>query len=187
METVNRFKEKQEIDEATKAQVDLAGFFGSLVGDPTEPPLWMLVTALQSELAKTEHRKQHLGYIVNVSKEENSVAVLWQSQVRGAPQTFLSVQATKRDIPVLHEIIPSEILDEYLAMIQDINSNDTGVASGLVQMAIDGFKEHLVTCLDGDPEQNHYLLQAYTKDRKWLLDIQVYYDVIQDDLQHQSQ
>ncbi|MNC46823.1 hypothetical protein D3C75_958540 [compost metagenome] len=79
-------------------------------------------------------------------------------------------------------------MDEFLFMIEDINQNDSGSAAAmLVRAVMLAFKEHLVVCLDGDPDKNHYLVQAYTEDRKYLLDIQVYYDVVQEDIEYRQQ
>jgi hypothetical protein len=159
-----------------------------LAGMHAEFPIWSLVISLQEEFAKADYRLQHPDYVATCVKTDDSVAVLWNSQVRGEPEPFLSVQATRRDVPQLHqEFVDAGTMDEFLFMIEDINQNDTGAAAALVRGAVNAFKAyHLVTCLDGEPEQNHYAVQAYTQDRKYLLDIQIYYDVIQDDIVHQS-
>jgi len=185
MSTVDRFREKALKDAATKLQLDHIAVFNDLAALQPEIPIWPLVITLQEEFAKATYREQHPDYVVTCAKGDGSVAVLWHSQVRGEPEPFLAIQATDRHVPRAHQIAPSDALDEFLFMIEDINQNDTGAAAVLVRGAINAFKAHLVTCLDGDPEKNHYIVQAYTQDRKYLVDIQIYYDVIQDDIDHQ--
>lgn len=188
MSTADRFKEKQMKDAATKAQLDHVAAFNELVVMQPDVPLWPLVVQLQEAFAKPEYREYHPDVVVRITKDDDAVAVLWQSQVRDLPETFLSVQATKREVPRAAEIADPSVMDEFLFMIEDINQNDRDSAAAmLVRAVMLAFKEHLVVCLDGDPDKNHYLVQAYTKDRKHLLDIQVYYDVIQEDIAYRQQ
>ena len=188
MSTADRFKEKQLKDAATKAQLDHVAVFNEMITIQPEVPLWPLVVRLQEAFAGAAYREHHPDVVVRITKDEDAVAVLWQSQVRGEPETFLSVQATKRDVPRAAEVADPSVMDEFLFMIEDINQNASGAAAaGLVRDVMMAFKEHLVVCLDGDPDNNHYLVQAYTKDRKYLLDIQVYYDVVQEDIAYRQQ
>lgn len=183
----SRFKEKRLMDNATKLQADTVVVLNDLADMQPDVPIWPLVVSLQEEFAKSAYREQHPDYVVTSVKHRDSVAVVWNSQLRGTPEQFLSVQATDRPVPKLRQIIPSDVLDEFLAMIEDINSNDTGVAAVLIRGAINHFKEYLITVVDGEPETNRYRIQAYTKDRKYLLDIQIDYAVIQDDIEHAFQ
>ena len=186
MSTVNRFEEKRLKDAAAKEHLDHIEEFKKAIALWPDMPIWPLAISLQEEFVKPDYREQHLDYVVMCSRDEDSMCVKWMSKVRGEPEMFLSIQATNRPVPQLHEVAPSEILDEFLFMIEDINQNDKGAAAMLARAAINAFKEHLVTSLDGDPAANLYLIQAYTKDRKYLLDIQLDYAVIQDDIEHQG-
>ena len=186
MSTVNRFEEKRLKDAAAKEHLDHIEEFKKAIALWPDMPIWPMAISLQQEFAKPEYQAQHLDYVVMCSRDEDSMCVKWMSKVRGEPEMFLSIQATNRPVPVLKNIVPSDILDEFLFMVEDINQNDTGAAGMLARAAINAFKDYLVTVVDGDPEKNLYLIQAYTKDRKYLLDIQLDYAVIQDDIDHQG-
>lgn len=186
--TVDRFKEKQIKDAATKSQqADLATL--TVMGDESpDVPLWPVVIAIQEELARTEHRDYHPDYLPTVHRSSDSVAVIWKSGIRGNVEMFLSVQCTDRPVPRLQPIVETEVLGEVLSMIEDINRNDSGPALIMVKLAFEAFIKNgwLVTGLDADPETNRHGVQVYTKDRKYLMDIQVDFAVVQEDIEHQE-
>jgi hypothetical protein len=187
MSTVDRFKEKQIKDAATKEQLDHVESIKKMISIQPDNPVWALALPIQEVFAQAEYRDQHGAYAVTFAKgEDGSNAVVWNSKVRGVQEPFLSVQATPRVAPRAAQIAPPDVLDEFLYMIEDINQNDKGASAALIRAAVLSFKALLVTVLDGDPATNHYFIQAYTQDRKYLMDIQVYYDVIQDDIEHQG-
>jgi hypothetical protein len=190
MSTETRFNTKRLQDAATALQLDTLDVFERMDVIKPESPLWPLAVAVQREFCKIEHRENHTNYKVTVANDDDSVAVLWNSQVRpdAIGQCFLSIQATTRETPRATKVGDSKLLNEFLAMIEDINSNNTGASTILIRKAVELIRDgdFLLVHLDGDPETNQYLLQAYTKDRKYLIDVQVYYDVIQDDITHQE-
>jgi len=187
MSTVNRFEEKRLKDAAAKEHTDHIEEFKKAITLWPDMPIWPLAISLQEEFIKPDYREQHLDYVVMCSRDEKSMCVKWMSKVRGEPEMFLAIQATDQPVPLLQGVAPPDVLDEFLEMIEDINQNDKGAAAMLARAAIIAFKDYLVTCLDGDPEKNLYFVQAYTKDRKYLLDIQLDYGVVQDDIEHRAQ
>ena len=190
MSTETRFAVKRLQDAATALQLDTLDVFERMDVIKPESPLWPLAVAVQKEFCKTEHKENHADYKVTVASDDESVAVLWNSQVRPGEvgQCFLSIQATTRQAPRATKVGDSKLLNEFLSMIEDINSNDKGASVSIIRKAVELIRDgdFLLVHMDGDPETNHHLLQAYTKDRKYLIDVQVYYDVIQDDIKHQE-
>ncbi|ARV77380.1 hypothetical protein FDI21_gp331 [Pseudomonas phage Noxifer] len=155
--------------------------FNDMMEDEPEHPLWGIVAPMQSELAQDTYRGQHGNILVELkqSATDGSIAVVWSNWVGAEQYPFLSVQATPRPVPRAHRIAEASDLDDVLAMIEDINSNNPSASAVLIRMAFEAFKPHLLTCIDADPETNHYKVQAYVPDRSYILDIQLQCDVIQ--------
>jgi hypothetical protein len=154
--------------------------------DDAKNPLWALLVPLQGELAKAIYDGQHGDHIFELVQNEgigNGQAGVWGSWLKGERYPFLSVQATPRPVPRAQAIIEPGVLDEIIAMIEDVNSNNKEVSAVLIRMAITSFKDLIVTVIDADPDGNKYFFQAYTKDYQYLIDIQIHYDVIQAVLQ----
>lgn len=185
IDTVGRFAEKKQKDQATATHVDHKEAFEELARLQPDYPIWPLVVELQTLFASAANRDYHARFDLEASKSDTSIAVLWKSKLRGEGEMFLSVQASERPVPRALQVAPSEILDEFLEMIEDINANDSkNVTYFMAGIAVLAMKRFLVTCIDGDPETNSYTVQAYTQDRKYLVDVQLDYAVIQDDLDH---
>lgn len=181
MSFMTRLREVQANEEQRGLAEEQTKLFQEFIKDHPKDPLWPIVAAMQTELAKAQWNGQHGDAIAEVIQNpgEQGTAVVWNRCLSDGPYPFLSVQSVARPVPVLHQIAPSDVLDEILSMVQDINSYDAGKLSAkLVEMAFTAFKELLVTSIDADPEENTYLIQAYTKDRTWLLDIQLHYNVV---------
>jgi hypothetical protein len=181
MSFMTRLRETQANEEQRKIAEEQAALFKEFIKDYPGDPLWPIVAAMQAEHAKPVWNGQHGDAIAEVVNNPGNqgTALVWNRCLSDGPYPFLSVQSVARPVPVLHNIAPSHVLDEILSMVQDINSYDAGKLSAkLVEMAFTAFKELLVTSIDADPEENTYLIQAYTKDRAWLLDIQLRYNVV---------
>ncbi len=181
MSFMTRLRETQANEEQRMLAEEQAKLFQDFIADYPDDPLWPIVAAMQAEHAKPEWNGQHGDAIAQVVQNPGNqgTALVWNRCLADGPYPFLSVQSVARPVPALHQIAPSSVLDDILAVVQDINSYDTGKLSAkLVEMAFSAFKELLVTAIDADPEENTYFVQAYTKDRKWILDIQLYYNVV---------
>lgn len=175
-----RLQQKKHDDAQQQIHAEQAIIFTDMLKDEPELPLWAIVSAMQAELAKDTYAGQHKDVLVElVQNDDGGIAVVWSNWVDAERYPFLSVQATPRAVPRAHPIIESSAIDELLAMIEDINSNNKTVSAVLLRMAFEALKPYLVTCLDGDPETNQYKAQAYVKDRSYILDVQLQCDVIQ--------
>lgn len=170
------YDEQQQVIHAEQALI-----FNDMLKDEPEHPLWAIVAPMQSELAKDTYRGQHSKVLVELKQNDidGGLAVVWSNWIGTEQYPFLSVQATPRPVPGLHRPDDSSVLDEILGMIEDINANNTGVSAVLIRMAFESFKPYILTCVDADPEANHYKVQSYVSDRSYILDIQLHYDVIQ--------
>lgn len=176
----DRLVQKQYIDQQRRVNEEQAAVFQGFATDDAKNPLWAIIAPIQAEFAKAAYNGQHADHLVELKADlpGKAVAAIWSRWLDNEPYPFLSVQATPRPVPVLHQIVDSSVLDEILAMCEDINSYNTTVSAVLIRMAFTAFKELLVTSFDADPDANTYMIQAYTKDREFLMDIQIHYEVI---------